>query len=242
MATNKGKLEIYRYSKKRESTDLKKILVIEDDPVIRSTIETVLSTAGFEATLTASLGQGRTSALENHFDLFLMDLELPDGHGFDLCREFQSENPGVPIIIITASLAEDTAVQGLSLGAVDYVRKPFGSKELLLRIRRHLKDRQGRLSIGDLVLDFEKRLLTWQGEPVPLAPKEWTIISELWSRLGEVVPKENLLAKIDEEGESMDHILKSHISRLRRKLNAAGVDTVKVEANYGVGYRLVKLS
>ena len=119
----------------------KKILLIEDEPDIRKTLEYNLSREGYGVISTSSLAEGRNSLESNSFSLILLDLMLPDGSGLDLCREIKSDKifSSIPIIILTAKDDEVDKVVGFELGADDYVTKPFSVRELILRIKAILK-------------------------------------------------------------------------------------------------------
>ena len=118
-----------------------KILLIEDEPDIRKTLEYNLSREGYGVISTSSLAEGRNSLESNSFSLILLDLMLPDGSGLDLCREIKSDKifSSIPIIILTAKDDEVDKVVGFELGADDYVTKPFSVRELILRIKAILK-------------------------------------------------------------------------------------------------------
>ena len=119
----------------------KKILLIEDEPDIRKTLEYNLSREGYGVISTSSLAEGRNSLESNSFSLILLDLMLPDGSGLDLCREIKSDKifSSIPIIILTAKDDEVDKVVGFELGADDYVTKPFSVRELILRVKAVLK-------------------------------------------------------------------------------------------------------
>lgn len=217
---------------------MKKILIVEDDPAIGNALSSDLADDGYGVTWVGTLKAARQSARNLNFDLLLLDLNLPDGLGFEFCKEYRAESPQIPIIIITAKTDEDTAVKGLSLGATDFIRKPFGRRELTLRIKKSLGSRSGQLELGKLSLNLDQRLVLFENNPLPLTPIEFKILAALLKSGKDVTRREYLLGHVDEEGEMLDVTLRTHLSRLRKKMKDAGVTDIKIVHVYGTGYRL----
>ncbi|MHB1606845.1 MAG: response regulator transcription factor, partial [Leptospirales bacterium] len=123
---------------------MKQILVVEDDPVISRTLVMSLPYRGYEVRVAGTIQEGRRQFDSGIFDLILLDVQLPDGTGFDLCQGIRARNEWIPILMVTARTDEPSAVMALSIGADDYIRKPFGLDELTARMNR-LVDRKAGL-------------------------------------------------------------------------------------------------
>jgi len=221
-----------------------KILIIEDEPDIRKTLEYNLSKEGFDVICASSLSEGKDYLNDDTFSLILLDLMLPDGSGLDLCRELKSdtEKKLIPIIILTAKDDEVDKVVGFELGADDYVTKPFSVRELILRIKAVLKRgdiKSNNLEIqrqfGDLEIDVESHEVFVNKESVVLTALEFKLLRQLVDRRGRVQSRDQLLS--DVWGYSADvttRTVDTHIKRLREKLGSMGkyVQTIR-----GVGYK-----
>ena len=221
-----------------------KILIIEDEPDIRKTLEYNLSKEGFDVICASSLSEGKDYLNINSFSLILLDLMLPDGSGLDLCRELKSntEKKLIPIIILTAKDDEVDKVVGFELGADDYVTKPFSVRELILRIKAVLKrgnakseNLEVQRQFGDLVIDVESHEVFVNNEHVALTALEFKLLRQLVDRRGRVQSRDQLLS--DVWGYSADvttRTVDTHIKRLREKLGSMGkyVQTIR-----GVGYK-----
>ena len=219
---------------------MKRILVVEDDPRIGEQVTKLLADEGFEPLLARSIAEARRAMKGADFVLLVLDVNLPDGIGFDLCREVRAEDGRLPVIFLTARLDEDSAVKGLSLGATDYVRKPFAPRELVARLRRALKEVPGPVEIGDLVLDPAEKRISWRGKPLSLTPREHELLAILMQNAGRLVTRETLAERLDTEGTLFDTAIKTYLSRLKAKLRTAGVSGIEIIAVYGSGYRLEK--
>ena len=220
-----------------------KILLIEDEPDIRKTLEYNISREGYDVISTSSLTEARDHLNSISFSLVLLDLMLPDGSGLDLCREVKSdsEKMHIPIIILTAKDDEVDKVVGFELGADDYVTKPFSVRELILRIKAILKREVKKQSLevhrqfGDLIIDSESHEVSLNGKNITLTALEFKLLSQLVDRRGRVQSRDQLLS--DVWGYSADvttRTVDTHIKRLREKLGSMGkyVQTIR-----GVGYK-----
>lgn len=220
-----------------------KILLIEDEPDIRKTLEYNISREGYDVISTSSLKEARDHLNSTSFSLVLLDLMLPDGSGLDLCREVKSdsEKMHIPIIILTAKDDEVDKVVGFELGADDYVTKPFSVRELILRIKAILKREVKKQSLevhrqfGDLIIDSESHEVSLDGKNITLTALEFKLLSQLVDRRGRVQSRDQLLS--DVWGYSADvttRTVDTHIKRLREKLGSMGkyVQTIR-----GVGYK-----
>jgi DNA-binding response OmpR family regulator len=174
------------------------------------------------------------------YDVLVLDRDLPGVHGDDVCRVVRGERPETGILMLTAAGALEDVVEGLSLGADDYLPKPFRFAELVARIhalaRRALPSRPPVLSHGDLELDSARRRLTRNGSEVSLARKEFAVLEALMAAEGATVSAEQLLERVwDEHTDPFTNVVRMTIMTLRRKLG----DPPVVQTVIGVGYRMV---
>jgi phosphate regulon transcriptional regulator PhoB len=220
------------------------VLVVEDEPDIRNLVVHHLTRDGFRCRTAASgpeaLAQIRTAAP----DLVVLDLMLPELNGLEVCRRLRADpaTTAIPIIMLTAKTDEVDRVVGLEMGADDYVAKPFSPKELVARVRAVLRRaRPGEpvrpLTVGGVSLDVARHVVTVEGRPVELTPKEFDLLHALLDAAGRVLSREHLLnrvwgyARADEiESRTVD----VHIRRLRAKL---GAEERRIATIKGVGYR-----
>ncbi|MEE9269980.1 MAG: response regulator transcription factor [Candidatus Krumholzibacteria bacterium] len=225
-----------------------KVLIVDDDPDILEAVNICFALRWEDAELFEAL-DGTTaieSFREHNPDVVILDLILPDIHGFEVCKTIR-ESSDVPVIMITARGGEVDKVKGLEMGADDYITKPFSHLELLARIRAVMRRYQlGAIGgheqpfeKGPLTFDFAAHRVKYNGEQVPLTPLEWNLMYHLVKNYPNVVQHRTLLAKVwgREYIDEMDY-LKVHVQRIRSKFNAVE-DNVDVIANErGVGYRL----
>ena len=225
-----------------------KILLIEDEPDIRKTLEYNLSREGYDVISTSSLAEGRNSLESNSFSLILLDLMLPDGSGLDLCREIKSDKifSSIPIIILTAKDDEVDKVVGFELGADDYVTKPFSVRELILRVKAVLKranvkseNLEVKRQFGDLVIDIDSHEVFVNNDLVMLTALEFKLLRQLVDRRGRVQSRDQLLSDVwGYSAEVTTRTVDTHIKRLREKLGTMGkyVQTIR-----GVGYKFSRI-
>jgi DNA-binding response OmpR family regulator len=220
-----------------------RVLVIEDDPAYAQLLRLNLEASGFRV---MRVGDGRAglAALEE-FDpnLLILDVMLPDMDGYEVCRRVR-ESSHVPIIMLTAKAEERHKVQGLLLGADDYMTKPFSAAELLARItsvlrrarRREEPEASPRLTFGDLVIDFAAHRVTYGGQVVPLTATEFKLLATLAGSPGRVILHDELLHRIwGTECVGDVALLRTTMGRLRRRLGEAGTDGF-IRNVRGVGY------
>ena len=221
-----------------------RILLIEDDPGIGTTVHMNLEYENYEVVWTRDLQSARRTTEEQAFDLVVMDRGLPDGDGMTFCRELRARGLRSPIIVLTARTDEASVVEGLEGGATDYVRKPFGTRELLARVRTALgyaTEREDILRFGDLALSRTHRRGRIGDEDLALSPTEFDLLLVLAENGSAVVSRERLMALLDDAGEITDRALDSHLSHVRRKFKKFGVDSLRILSVYGIGYTLEKL-
>jgi two-component system phosphate regulon response regulator PhoB len=221
-----------------------KILIIEDEPDIRKTLEYNISREGYKVVCASSLSKGKEQINSSDFSLILLDLMLPDGSGLDLCREIKSdkEKSSTPIIILTAKDDEVDKVVGFELGADDYVTKPFSVRELILRIKAVLKrgaEKKETLEVqrqfGELTMDIDSHEVFVNNEQIILTALEFRLLRQLVDRRGRVQSRDQLLSDVwGYSAEVTTRTVDTHIKRLREKLGTMGkyVQTIR-----GVGYK-----
>ena len=220
------------------------VLLVEDDQLIAKTLKMSLPYKGFEVTTCDTFRQGLETyrAQAATLDFILLDVNLPDGSGMDLCREIRKTNELIPILMLTAQTDEASAVQGLEFGADDYIRKPYGVQELTARMLR-LLDRKKKSSAQPLVqgpisIHLQKRLAFCNDVALNLGKREFEILVLLVKKAGDAVTRDEILNALGEEGEIYDRTIDSHLSHLRKKLKDASAAGVQIIPIYGVGYRL----
>ena len=224
---------------------MRRVLVVEDEAAIREVIALNLRMAGYDVTEAGSAEAGLAAIGGSApFDVAVLDIMLPGMNGFSLCENIRRDSDSIGIIMLSAKSQEDDKIRGLSIGADDYMTKPFGILELSARVRNLLK-RSGTvreestcLAAGDVKIDKETREVVSCGEKVELTLKEFELLSYLMEHMNRVVTRDELLDNIwgyDYDGET--RTLDMHIKTLRQKLKDAGQQIKTVR---GVGYRFLK--
>ena len=217
---------------------MSRILIIEDEEAIADLEKDYLELSGFEVEICNRGDTGLTRALNEEFDLIILDLMLPGVDGFEICRQVRDEK-NTPIIMVSAKKDDIDKIRGLGLGADDYITKPFGVMELISRVKAMLRRSQKSqekdkvLKLGNIVLDREKHSVTVGKEPVELTYKEYELLKLLMTNAGIVTTRELILDRvwgIDFEGES--RTLDMHIKTLRQKLKEEG-SLIKTVRNVG---------
>ena len=218
---------------------MSKILLVEDDPQISKSLKINLSLNGFHVSLASSVHEALNQLSENSFHLILMDIGLPDGNGLDLCKTVRETDQDTPILFLSARTDEATVVRGITLGADDYIRKPFGTEELKTRMNKILRRLPSSrfISFGDLKIEMDKRMVTIKDKVLSLGRKELEILMVLAKRAGDVVTREAILNSV-QENEIFDRTIDSHMSHLRKKIRDVAGDALQINSIYGVGYRL----
>ena len=221
------------------------ILVVEDDRNIQALVVRYLENAGF-STITADDGPGGLEMARRRAPAFvILDLNLPGLDGTELCRELRKTSD-VPILMLTARADEVDRVVGFSLGADDYVVKPFSPRELVERVkailRRARPPADGEpLRHGALELDPEKRKVTHNGDEIALTPSEYKLLHALMARPGRAFTRDELLGRLYEHGETVvDRVVDVHIGKLRHKIEPDPSQPRYIETVHGVGYRFAE--
>lgn len=225
-----------------------RVLIIEDEPDIRKTIDYNLSKESFQVFQAGSIAEGEKSISDNSPDVIILDLMLPDGSGLTLCRDIKSDDKTkhIPIILLTAKADEVDRVIGFELGADDYVTKPFSVRELILRVKAILKrgtsestkDDADEFIFGELKLNLDAHQVFIHDNEIAFTALEFRLLKHLIDRRGRVQSRDQLLEEVwGYSAEVTTRTVDTHIKRLREKLGSTGehIQTIR-----GVGYRFSK--
>lgn len=226
-----------------------KILLIEDEKNICNFIATTLRTHDYKVNFTHSAVNGLSLAASGCPDLILLDLGLPDMDGIDVIRNIR-EWSNIPIIVISARIQEREKVDALDAGADDYITKPFGTSELMARIRTALRRSamnssspapgQGRYTAKGLVIDYDKHLITVDGNIVHLTQIEYKILTFLARNAGKVITYDTLLTHVwGPYADSNNRILRVNMANIRRKVEQNSADPQYIFTEIGIGYRMI---
>jgi DNA-binding response OmpR family regulator len=216
-----------------------RILVVEDDSLVADAIRRGLTMSGFAVDCASDAGKATTALAAEHFDLALLDIELPGVDGLTFLRRLRHSGTQLPVMILTARETLATKVQALDLGADDFLIKPFEQMELAARcralIRRSNLNSSGQLTLGRLRIDITGRQLYVDGSLIELTGREWLVIECLALNSGRIVTKERLQqAMLSWDQAVTPNAIEVHVSRLRAKLGCAAM----LRAVRGLGYRL----
>lgn len=216
------------------------ILVVDDEPKMRELISLYLEKERYHV-VTAENGLKAIEEIErvHDFDLYLIDVMMPQMDGFTLCREIRRFS-GSPVIFLTAKGEEYERLMGFELGADDYIVKPFSPREMVARVKAVLKrtgvgTTQGMKIIGDLQVDIDGREVELAGEKVSLTPKEFDLLVYLMKNKGRVLSREMMMENVWDDHYYDQRTIDTHIKKLREKLGAEGEKHIKTI--WGVGYK-----
>ncbi len=225
-----------------------RILVVEDEAGLADSVRYSLESEGFEITIAATGVQGLESARAGGIDLVILDLMLPEMSGLDVCRQIRTFSD-VPIIMLTAKDSEADKVSGLELGADDYMTKPFSMRELVARVRAHLRrsTRSGVLAGsnevlrgGAIELDIDAHEARVNGRDVSLRPKEFDLLESLMRRKNRLAARHTLIDEVWGPSYFGDtKTLDVHIKRLRQKLEDDSSNPTHIVTVRGLGYKFV---
>lgn len=222
------------------------ILIVEDDRQIRNFLQFTLESEGYVPQTAATAQEAMQRLVTGQFDLILLDLGLPDYEGTDVIRKVRSWSD-IPIIVVSARDQDSEKVRALDAGADDYLTKPFSATELLARIRvalRHLlrsasAKEQTELTVGELTLDPERRLVFLEGQQVHLSPLEFQLLSLLFRHRGKVLTTQMILKDLYGVSYGTDtQALRALMASLRRKIEKTPARPRYLLTEIGVGYRL----
>jgi DNA-binding response OmpR family regulator len=222
-----------------------RILVVEDEEKIAEIVRAYLEKEGFRVTV-AETGQKAISVLKDGFDLIILDLMLPDISGEDICQTIRMDSD-LPIIMLTAKSEEEDRIKGLSIGADDYVVKPFSPRELVARVKALLRRTKGSkkticFSRGNFIIDSSRFEVKKDGSPVVLTPTEFKLLHCLAERPGQIFTRLqliNIILGYDFEG--YDRTIDAHIKNIRHKIEDNPRNPSYIKTVYGVGYKFIGL-
>ena len=226
---------------------MKLIYIVEDHQVIREGVRRYLELAGYKVIGFGNLASVREAFRITKADLLIQDVMLPDGDGFEFVRQLR-QDIDIPVIFMTAKIAEEDRIHGFELGADDYITKPFSPKELVLRVQAIFRRVDGgketdkgrkfiyKADTGTLCFDEIEHKVSVNDEVVPLTAAEWRILSLLIENSSRILPRAEILKKcFDYTSESYERIADTHIKNLRAKLGPyPWIETVR-----GYGYRFI---
>lgn len=214
-----------------------RILIVEDEPDVAEGIEVALRRAGYKAEVAQDGGQGYELAMMNSYGVILLDVMLPVMDGKTVCRNLRDAGVSTPVIMVTARDAVDDRVDGLDIGADDYIVKPFAVDELLARIRavtrRESANRSSVIHVGPLELDTAAQAAKVNGRTVQLTQREYSLLEALARNAGRVMTREAILTRVWNTDAALPNTVNFHMKSLRRKVDPEGhlIHTV-----HGFGY------
>lgn len=238
--------------------ELPRILIVEDEPAIADTLLYALKTEGFAPEWCATGRAGLAALAMKRFALVVLDVGLPDGSGFDLCKDIRSRM-NVPVLFLTARNTELDRVLGLELGGDDYLVKPFSPRELTARVKAILRRTNGTIlpppvpvpaaggppdgkrpeTGGEFAVDEERCVIRYRGVALDLTRYEFRLLRVLAAKPGRVFSREQLMhAAWEDPGASLDRTVDAHVKTLRAKLRAVTPEIDPIQTHRGLGYSL----
>ena len=223
-----------------------KVLVVEDDQKTADLIRLYLERNGYEAVVVHNGRVGLELAQSQHPDLIILDLMLPGLGGLDICHSLRREptTKHIPIIMLTAKSTEDDKLEGLYLGADDYVTKPFSPRELMARVKAvlrrlsHASSQPDEIGYGDLTINFPQYEVRIGGERINLTPKEFKILAVLITHPERAFSRAELVEKaFGYDYDGLDRTIDVHVLKLRKKIEADSANPQYIQTVYGVGYK-----
>lgn len=225
---------------------LKKILVVDDERMIREAVASYLEKQGYQVFAAETAGEALQIFEKQSISFVILDLMLPDFSGEELCTMLRKQSR-VPIIMLTAKTMEDDMVNGLNLGADDYITKPFSLKNLYARMqaifRRSSEDlkplaEKFSWNNGDFIIDYDHREVYKRGDAIALTPIEWRILSALTKYPQKVFTRDDLItAAFDLDFDGYDRVIDTHVKNLRKKIEDDPRKPVYIRTVHGMGYR-----
>ena len=218
-----------------------RVLLVEDDPGLGAIIKTGFAEQGMQVVAVTSYPDGEMKGVLGTFDVIILDVMLPGGSGFDLCRELRKRDVATPILMLTARDTVDDRVTGLDVGADDYLTKPFAFRELLARVRALVRRRGAplpeTLRVSDLEVDLNAHRVRRAGNPIELTAKEFSLLEFFVLHKGQVVDRAAITAHVwDENHDPFTNVLEVLVRRLRRKIDDE-YPVKLIQTLRGAGYR-----
>lgn len=216
-----------------------KVLIVEDDPQLGDLLADAVRSVGWKPALRRDGPSGLSEGLTHAYGLVLLDIMLPGMEGWEVCRRLREGGVDVPLLMLTAKDDVSDRVRGLDLGADDYLVKPFELTELLARMRalsrRDSHRRSGRMEAGPLVIDSNGSSASIKGMPLPLTPREFSLLEALVRNEGQVLTREAILERVWNAEEALPNTVNFHMASLRKKLDAMGEGGL-IQTVHGLGY------
>jgi DNA-binding response OmpR family regulator len=221
-----------------------KILIIEDDPIISQNIKEALEAENMTSEIASDGKSGEYFLKHKKYDCVILDINLPHKNGYEICKQFRTEDKRTPVILLTAFDELDDKVQGFDSGADDYLTKPFYMKELIIRIQSLIKrskntsanETENSIEIEDLKIDIQNKIVTRNGIDINLTPREFQILLKLVTAKGKLVSKQELLKEI--WGSSLEfntNNIEVYINFLRNKVDRP-FEKALIKTKVGYGY------
>jgi two-component system, OmpR family, response regulator len=219
-----------------------KVLIVEDEPLLASTLTIGLRAEGFAVSAVTNGPDGLTQATENEFDVIVLDIMLPGLNGYEVLRRMRSRGVWTPVMMLTAKDGEYDQTDAFDLGADDYLTKPFSFIVLVARlralVRRAAPRRPAKLKAGSLSLDPSRREVQRNDTAIPLTPREYGLLEYLMRNKDTVVTKGEILHNVwDADYDGADNVVEVYVGYVRRKIDIP-FGTKTIETVRGVGYRL----
>jgi len=199
-----------------------KLLLLEDDQILSETLEHLLTRAGYEVDVALSMEEAEDLTFDNKYDLYLLDINLPEGSGLELLESLRYAEDNTPTIFITALADMDSMAEGFKLGAIDYIKKPFDPEELLIRLKAKFKN--DILYFEEIAFDQEAQVLRKNGEVIDIGNVQYKIFTTLLKNKGNVVKKETLYECLDH---TSDTALRVAITKIKQRL---GINIINIRA------------
>ena len=222
---------------------MSRVLLVEDDPNLRLTLEDNLAEAGYQVQAVATAAAAREALGQGAFDVVVLDLMLPDGDGYQVCRALRAQGLDARVLMLTARTLEEDVVRGFEAGADDYLAKPYRLKELLARVAalaRRSPAPRAQHRFGPFVLDEGARTVQGPEGPLALTRTEFDVLACLLRAQDQVVARDALLQQVWKDVVVDGHTVDNFISSLKKKLRTKGAPGFELKTVRGVGYRLVR--
>ena len=226
------------------SDDMKQILIVEDDSFLNKMLAYNLTADGYRVVSALNVRMAAEVLRQHEFDLVLLDVNLPDGNGFELCKLIKPEHPDTIVIFLTANDQESDQIRGYEVGAVDYITKPFVIGALQRKIKamfsmlEHHKPAKDIYDDGRLFMDFSEQTASLNGKALTLSPMEYKMLNMFRKNPKQVLTRQQRLEKLWDADEKFvdEHTLTTTVSRIRSKIEADG-GTPYIKTIYGMGYQ-----
>jgi len=222
------------------------VLIVEDEPDMALGLQDNFEYEGYEVVVARDGHEGLNRAISDHPDIILLDVMLPQMSGLDVCRQLRNKGVDAPVIMLTARGQEIDKVIGLEMGADDYVTKPFSIKELLARVRAHLRRTSKQVAeidsyrFGDVVLEFKSYQATKSGMSIELSPREFELMKYFIQHRGETITRDRLLDEVwGYDNYPFTRTVDNHIAKLRQKIEPQPAEPQYIITVHRVGYKFL---